>query len=85
MAGVKMLVTTPFQRDPERLGKIEHEHGMQFIVPTQGEPTAGAGLQTFAFTFVPGSDPAAGVVFLISSGADPTTVCIDNVALGTPN
>jgi phosphoglycerate dehydrogenase-like enzyme len=40
MAGVKMLVTTPFQRDPERLGKIEHEHGMQFIVPAQGEPTA---------------------------------------------
>ena len=37
---MKMLVTTPFQRDPERLGKIEHEHGMQFIVPAQGEPTA---------------------------------------------
>ena len=52
---------------------------------TQGEPTAGAGLQTFAFTFVPGADPTAGVVFLLYSGASPTTVCIDNVALGTPN
>jgi hypothetical protein len=52
---------------------------------TQGEPTAGAGLQTFAFTFVPGSDPAAGVVFFMSSGASPTTVCIDNVYLGTPH
>ena len=52
---------------------------------TQGEPVAGAGLQTFSFTFVPGSDPTAGLVFLLSSGANPTTVCIDNVALGTPN
>ena len=51
----------------------------------QGEPTAGAGLQTFAFTFVPGAAPAAGVVFLLTSGASATTVCIDNVALGTPN
>jgi Carbohydrate binding domain len=51
----------------------------------QGEPTAGAGLQTFAFTFVPGADPTAGVVFLLYSGASATTVCIDNVALGTPN
>jgi hypothetical protein len=53
----------------------------------QGEPTAGAGLQTFAFTFSPGvADPTAGVVFLLYSGATaPVTVCIDNVALGTPN
>jgi hypothetical protein len=47
--------------------------------------TAGAGLQTFAYTFVPGADPTAGVVFLLYSAANPTTVCIDNVALGTPN
>jgi hypothetical protein len=51
---------------------------------TVGGPTAGAGLQTFAFTFVPGSDPAAGIAFNIVS-MNPTTVCIDNVALGTPN
>jgi phosphoglycerate dehydrogenase-like enzyme len=37
---MKMLVTTPFQRDPERLSTIEREHGMQFIVPARGEPTA---------------------------------------------
>src|SRR5215831_14179143 len=37
---MKMLVTSPFQRDPERLAKIEREHGMQFIVPARGEPTA---------------------------------------------
>jgi hypothetical protein len=52
---------------------------------SQGEPTAGAGLQTFSFTFVPGADPTAGIVFLLYSGATATTVCIDNVALGTPN
>jgi D-3-phosphoglycerate dehydrogenase len=37
---MKMLVSSPFQRDPERLAKIEREHGMQFIVPARGEPTA---------------------------------------------
>jgi D-3-phosphoglycerate dehydrogenase len=37
---MKMLVTSPFQRDPDRLAKIEREHGMQFIVPRGGETTA---------------------------------------------
>ncbi|HEY2592731.1 MAG TPA: D-2-hydroxyacid dehydrogenase [Chloroflexota bacterium] len=37
---MKMLVTSPFQRDPDRLAKIEREHGMQFIVPGEGETTA---------------------------------------------
>ncbi|MBV9328932.1 MAG: D-2-hydroxyacid dehydrogenase [Chloroflexi bacterium] len=37
---MKMLVLSPFQRDPDRLAKIEQEHGMQFIVPARGEPTA---------------------------------------------
>jgi phosphoglycerate dehydrogenase-like enzyme len=37
---MKMLVTTPFQRDPERLAEIERQHGMQFIVPKQGDAVA---------------------------------------------
>ncbi len=37
---MKMLVTSPFQRDPDRLAKIEREHGVQFIVPQGGEATA---------------------------------------------
>jgi hypothetical protein len=55
---------------------------------TQGEPVGGAGLQTFAFTFVPGSDPSAGIAFNIVTGyngGNPSTICIDNVYLGTPN
>jgi phosphoglycerate dehydrogenase-like enzyme len=37
---MKMLVTSPFQRDPERLAAIEREHGIEFIVPAGGAPTA---------------------------------------------
>jgi phosphoglycerate dehydrogenase-like enzyme len=36
---MKMLVTTPFQRDPNRLAELERQHGMQFVVPSKGEPT----------------------------------------------
>ena len=39
MAAMKMLVTSPFQRDPRRFAEIERRHGMQFIVPPVGEPT----------------------------------------------
>ena len=35
-----MLVTTPFQRDPERLGAIERQHGMQFVLPERGASMA---------------------------------------------
>ena len=37
---MKMLVTTAFQRDPQRLAELEQQHGMQFIVPEKGTPTA---------------------------------------------
>src|ERR1051325_2680966 len=37
---MKMLVTSPFQRDPDRLAEIERQHGMQFIVPERGTPMA---------------------------------------------
>jgi phosphoglycerate dehydrogenase-like enzyme len=37
---MKMLVTTTFLRDPERLAKLERQHGMKFIVPDKGEPTS---------------------------------------------
>src|SRR5579864_17013 len=37
---MKMLVTSPFQRDPERLADIERQHGIQFIVPERDSPTA---------------------------------------------
>jgi phosphoglycerate dehydrogenase-like enzyme len=37
---MKMLVTSPFQRDPDRLAQIEHQHGIQFIVPERGTPMA---------------------------------------------
>jgi len=37
---MKMLVTTPFQRDPVHLGEIERQHGMQFVVPEPGSSTA---------------------------------------------
>jgi len=41
MAGVmKMLVTTPFQRDPQRLAQIEQQYGIEIIVPERGTPTA---------------------------------------------
>jgi hypothetical protein len=53
----------------------------------QDVPVGGAGLQTFAHTFTPTiADPVAGVAFNISLeyATSPQTVCIDNVALGTP-
>ncbi len=37
---MKMLVTTPFQRDPVRLSEIERQHGMQFVVPEGGASMA---------------------------------------------
>src|SRR3982074_3815651 len=37
---MKMLVTTAFQRDPQRLAELEQQHGMQFIVTEKGTPTA---------------------------------------------
>jgi phosphoglycerate dehydrogenase-like enzyme len=37
---MKMLVTTAFQRDPTRLAELEQQHGMQFVVPEKGAPTA---------------------------------------------
>src|SRR5258708_5185907 len=37
---MKMLVTTAFQRDPQRLAELEQQHGMQFIVAEKGTPTA---------------------------------------------
>jgi phosphoglycerate dehydrogenase-like enzyme len=37
---MKMLVTTPFQRDAERLAALEQQHGMQFVVPTDGQTSA---------------------------------------------
>jgi phosphoglycerate dehydrogenase-like enzyme len=37
---MKLLVTTPFQRDPERLAEIEQRHGIQIVVAPKGEPTA---------------------------------------------
>jgi phosphoglycerate dehydrogenase-like enzyme len=37
---MKMLVSSPFQRDPDRLAKIEREHGIQFVVPQQGQSSA---------------------------------------------
>jgi phosphoglycerate dehydrogenase-like enzyme len=36
---MKMLVTTAINRDPQRLAKLEQEHGMQFVVPSAGEST----------------------------------------------
>jgi phosphoglycerate dehydrogenase-like enzyme len=36
---MKMLVTSPFQRDPTRLSQLEQRHGVQFVVPPIGEPT----------------------------------------------
>ncbi len=37
---MKMLVTTPFQRDPERLAALERQFGMQFLVPAREESSA---------------------------------------------
>jgi hypothetical protein len=82
----QISTTAPLYSFSAKVGSASGGSGLTHLMTTgtQGEPTAGAGLQTFAFTFVPGADPTAGVVFLLYSGASPTTVCIDNVALGTP-
>jgi phosphoglycerate dehydrogenase-like enzyme len=40
MGMMKMLVTTAIQRDPKRLADLEQQHGMQFVVPETGAPTA---------------------------------------------
>jgi phosphoglycerate dehydrogenase-like enzyme len=36
---MKMLVTSPFVRDHDRLAELERLHGMQFLVPAKGEST----------------------------------------------
>jgi D-3-phosphoglycerate dehydrogenase len=36
---MKMLVSTIFQRDTERLSALERQHGVQFVVPAEGEST----------------------------------------------
>jgi hypothetical protein len=52
---------------------------------TQPFPVAGVGLQTFSHLFAPTTaDPVAGVAFNIGISSA-TTICLDNVALGTPN
>jgi phosphoglycerate dehydrogenase-like enzyme len=37
---MKMLVTSPFQRDPVRFAEIERQHGIEIIVPDRGTPMA---------------------------------------------
>jgi D-3-phosphoglycerate dehydrogenase len=37
---MKMIVTTLFQRDPARLAELERQHGVEFVVPEGGVPTA---------------------------------------------
>src|SRR5579859_1681153 len=37
---MKMLVTSPFQRDPARLAELSPQHHMEFVVPATGAPTA---------------------------------------------
>jgi phosphoglycerate dehydrogenase-like enzyme len=37
---MKMLVTTALQRDPARFAELEHQHGIQIVLPPKGEPTA---------------------------------------------
>ncbi len=37
---MKLLVTTPFQRDPQRFAELERQHGIQVIVPERGVPMA---------------------------------------------
>jgi phosphoglycerate dehydrogenase-like enzyme len=37
---MKMLVTSALQRDPRQFAQIERQHGMQFVVPNRGDPTA---------------------------------------------
>jgi phosphoglycerate dehydrogenase-like enzyme len=40
MAVMKMLVTSAFLRDPSRFAELERQHGVQIVMPPQGEPTA---------------------------------------------
>jgi phosphoglycerate dehydrogenase-like enzyme len=40
MATMKLLVTTAFQRDPQRFADLERQHGIQIIVPDRGDPMA---------------------------------------------
>jgi phosphoglycerate dehydrogenase-like enzyme len=37
---MKILVTSAFQRDPQRFAELERQHGIQFVVPNRGDPTA---------------------------------------------
>ncbi len=37
---MKMLVTTAFQRDPQRLAQLEQQHDIQFVVPEKGTAPA---------------------------------------------
>jgi phosphoglycerate dehydrogenase-like enzyme len=36
---MKLLVTTPFQRDPERFADLQQRHGIEIIVPERGDAT----------------------------------------------
>jgi phosphoglycerate dehydrogenase-like enzyme len=40
MTTAKILVTSAFVRDPVRLADLEREHGVQFVVPAEGEANA---------------------------------------------
>ena len=85
----QISTTATFASFAAKVGSATSLNPTDFITGSgQGTPVAGAGLQTFAFTFVPGSDPGAGIAFNITAGynaGNPSTVCIDNVYLGTPN
>jgi phosphoglycerate dehydrogenase-like enzyme len=37
---MKLLVTSPFQRDPERFAELQQRHGIEIIVPNRGDPMA---------------------------------------------
>jgi phosphoglycerate dehydrogenase-like enzyme len=37
---MKILVTSTLLRDPQRFAELERQHGIQFIVPNRGDPTA---------------------------------------------
>jgi phosphoglycerate dehydrogenase-like enzyme len=37
---MKLLVTSPFQRDPQRFAELEKRHGIEIIVPNRGDPMA---------------------------------------------
>jgi phosphoglycerate dehydrogenase-like enzyme len=36
---MQMLITSPFQRDPDKLAELERQHGVTFLVPSDGQKT----------------------------------------------